>query len=535
MLRGRRHEARAPRAAGARAPALLLHRAARAHPGPCARARCTSSTGSASARPSGPDDYLAYYRRLRRRFLDAVENGARRPTRTRSTTAALCDFLALCKERGSDDDHLSLVAGISRTQVERLDGARDHDARGARRRTPETTVPKLRAETLRRSSAHQAELQLHRRRTGEHAASICSRSSRSAASRSCPSRARATSGSTSRATRGSSRRAGSSTSSAGSTSTTTASRATTASGRATATQEKARLRAARRPDRRAPPRASRACTSTTTRRTSAPRSARLMGEHGTREDELDDLLRGEVLVDLYRVVAPGAARSRCRATRSRRSRSSTASSATAEVARRRRVASSPSRSGSRPASDVAPRGDPRLQRGGLPSRSTSSTAGCSSSGRRSSRGARRPRSASVERGDGGAARRARRACAAELLAGAEEGDPRWLLAQLLEYHRREEKPQWWEYFHHLSARRGGAARGRATRSAASSSSASRCRTSSRSSTRSRSRRRSTRSAARRSTRRPSKSYRRRRSTTSTALVTLRRGDERGGRAAADAR
>ena len=30
--------------------------------------------------------------------------------------------------------------------------------------------------------------------------------------------------------------------------------------------------------------------------------SRLMGEHGTREGEIDDLLRGEVLVDLYRVV-----------------------------------------------------------------------------------------------------------------------------------------------------------------------------------------------------------------------------------------
>src|SRR5262249_59709615 len=29
---------------------------------------------------------------------------------------------------------------------------------------------------------------------------------------------------------------------------------------------------------------------------------RLIGEHGTREDELDDLLRGEVFVDLYRVT-----------------------------------------------------------------------------------------------------------------------------------------------------------------------------------------------------------------------------------------
>ena len=37
-----------------------------------------------------------------------------------------------------------------------------------------------------------------------------------------------------------------------------------------------------------------------------------------------------------------------------------------------------------------------------------------------------------------------------LLAGAEEGDPTWLLAQLLYYHQREEKPQWWEYFFHLN-------------------------------------------------------------------------------------
>ena len=35
---------------------------------------------------------------------------------------------------------------------------------------------------------------------------------------------------------------------------------------------------------------------------------------------------------------------------------------------------------------------------------------------------------------------------AELLAGAEEGDPDWLLAQLLDYHRREARPQWWAYF-----------------------------------------------------------------------------------------
>jgi uncharacterized protein len=37
-----------------------------------------------------------------------------------------------------------------------------------------------------------------------------------------------------------------------------------------------------------------------------------------------------------------------------------------------------------------------------------------------------------------------------LLAGSDEGSPRWLLAHLLYYHQREAKSQWWEWFHHLS-------------------------------------------------------------------------------------
>jgi len=36
-----------------------------------------------------------------------------------------------------------------------------------------------------------------------------------------------------------------------------------------------------------------------------------------------------------------------------------------------------------------------------------------------------------------------------LLSGAREGDERWLAAQLLDYHRREAKPEWWAYFARL--------------------------------------------------------------------------------------
>jgi uncharacterized protein len=38
----------------------------------------------------------------------------------------------------------------------------------------------------------------------------------------------------------------------------------------------------------------------------------------------------------------------------------------------------------------------------------------------------------------------------ELLARTEEGAPRWLLAQLLDYHRREGRPQWWAYYNNLT-------------------------------------------------------------------------------------
>ena len=256
-----------------------------------------------------------------------------------------------------------------------------------------------------------------------------------------------------------------------------------------------------------------------------------MGEHGTREDELDDLLRGEVLVDLFRVVRQALRALARRATRSRRSRSSTGSSATADVARRRRVASSRSRSGSR-------RGERRRSsRRSAPTtrttaaRSTSCTAGCSSCGRpelewRAPPEEREVKEETKERLE------ERERVEAELLEGAEEGEPRWLLAHLLEYHRREEKPQWWEYFHHLEldeeelfedARHD--RRARARRRAGAGQAVARLHAS-------RSRRRSTRSAATAVDPATEKRY----NVTvddERGLVTLRRGVERDGRAAAD--
>jgi predicted RecB family nuclease len=112
-----------------------------------------------------PDDFLAYYHRLRERFVEAVANG--RATYPYPVDhCSLCDFLARCTQQWRDDDHLSLVAGISRAQVERLAAAEIETLEALATAPPDTKVPKLRQETLVKLR-EQAGLQLHRRQTGE--------------------------------------------------------------------------------------------------------------------------------------------------------------------------------------------------------------------------------------------------------------------------------------------------------------------------------------------------------------------------------
>ena len=98
---------------------------------------------------------------------------------------------------------------------------------------------------------------------------------------------------------------------------------------------------------------SRPCTSTTTRPTSRPRSSGSWAATATREDEVDRLLRGGVLVDLYRVVRQGAPRVGRELLASSGSSRSTASSGRSACATPAR-ASWPSRSGSSSAEGERP-------------------------------------------------------------------------------------------------------------------------------------------------------------------------------------
>ena len=138
-LRGRRHEAGPPREGRRGPPDLLVRRPARAHPGRAAASGCRSCSAAARTRPPrcASDDYMAYYRAAKERFEAAVLDPRRRPAadaRRRRTYPEpvehcdVCRWAAVCAQRRRDDDHLSLVAGITAPPA--------HGARRRARSTP---------------------------------------------------------------------------------------------------------------------------------------------------------------------------------------------------------------------------------------------------------------------------------------------------------------------------------------------------------------------------------------------------------------
>ena len=172
--------------------------------------------------------------------------------------------------------------------------------------------------------------------------------------------------------------------------------------------------------------------------------SRLMGQHGTREEEIDDLLRGEVLVDLFRVTKQAL-------------RASVPSYSIKEVEKL---------FGFERTADVGGGGESVTAfETWLETEDDSLLDGIRDYNEEDCVSLyelhlwlleRRPPEMpwrlppdERERSEEAEERDAERARVRDaLLAGAEEGDPDWLLAHLLDYHQREERPQWWEYFFH---------------------------------------------------------------------------------------
>jgi predicted RecB family nuclease len=169
---------------------------------------------------------------------------------------------------------------------------------------------------------------------------------------------------------------------------------------------------------------------------------RLMGEHGTREHEVDDLLRGEVLVDLYRIV-----RQSLRASTS--SYSIKAIEALYGFTRDAEV---------KGGDDAVVSFETWLETGDeslLAEVERYNEEDCRSTYElhewllsirpgdlpwRAPPEQRPPKEETVAWDEARAALRER------LLANTDEGDPRRLLGHLVEYHQREARPQWWAWF-----------------------------------------------------------------------------------------
>ena len=92
-------------------------------------------------------DFEAYYRRVRASFLAVVESDA--PTEPYPCShCEICNFRHECDGWLEERDHLVRVAGISRSQIERLTGAGLPTLTALARADPATEVPELRVETF---------------------------------------------------------------------------------------------------------------------------------------------------------------------------------------------------------------------------------------------------------------------------------------------------------------------------------------------------------------------------------------------------
>jgi predicted RecB family nuclease len=109
-------------------------------------------------------DFSAYFRRVRARFLEFVSQ--ERATYPYPVDhCSLCDFVERCNAQWDADDHLVRVAGIRKDAVVRLNAA--GIARLAELAVARDPVPRMVPSTFERLRL-QAALQLHERTTGEH-------------------------------------------------------------------------------------------------------------------------------------------------------------------------------------------------------------------------------------------------------------------------------------------------------------------------------------------------------------------------------
>jgi uncharacterized protein len=111
-------------------------------------------------------NYLRYYRQIKKRFLAWVTQQERASYPELRDRCDLCRWRDLCTGRWEADDHLNRVAGISRVQIPRLKAAGISTMHDLAKVTVDTAVPRIQPDTKNRL-AQQARLQIQTLETGK--------------------------------------------------------------------------------------------------------------------------------------------------------------------------------------------------------------------------------------------------------------------------------------------------------------------------------------------------------------------------------
>jgi predicted RecB family nuclease len=112
------------------------------------------------------EDFAAYVRRIRRYAGDTVAGGLPDTYPLPCGHCGICDYRHHCEGRRRSDDHLSLVAGMRRDQVARLEPAGVQTLAALARLDPDRRIPRMPRDSLAKLR-RQAALQLRERETGE--------------------------------------------------------------------------------------------------------------------------------------------------------------------------------------------------------------------------------------------------------------------------------------------------------------------------------------------------------------------------------
>ncbi len=110
-------------------------------------------------------DFLRYYRKVKSRFLEHVNSGHMETYPEPCPRCDLCHWRDLCKEKWIKDDHLCLVANSTKTQIKKLNASGINTLAELATST-NNSVPSMQTATLERLQ-RQAALQFAQRETGQ--------------------------------------------------------------------------------------------------------------------------------------------------------------------------------------------------------------------------------------------------------------------------------------------------------------------------------------------------------------------------------